>query len=113
MSPESKSRKANIADLERQLQEKTAAITALEQANKRLEDRLKEAESEEAGPTPLTELEETLKRLARIETIDFADAHGTLSNRLLADILYHATYLINVPILKKGIKRLVLNLEES
>jgi hypothetical protein len=34
-------------------------------------------------------------------TVDFADPHGNLSNRLLADILYDATYLINVPIIKQ------------
>ncbi len=55
--------------LEHELRDKSVAITALEQANKRLEDRIKELDAE-SGPTPLTELEETLKRLvARISMI--------------------------------------------
>ncbi|MCE5313835.1 MAG: ATP-binding protein [Armatimonadota bacterium] len=54
---------ARLDELERQLKEKDVAVGALEQANKRLEDRLKENEQSASGPTPLTELEETLKRL--------------------------------------------------
>jgi hypothetical protein len=34
-------------------------------------------------------------------TIQFSDPHGNLSDRLLADVLYDATYLINMPILKE------------
>lgn len=57
------------AALEHEYREKNIAVTALEQANKRLEDRIKELDAE-TGPTPLTELEETLKRLvARISMI--------------------------------------------
>lgn len=63
MSADTKSMQAKIDELERILQERTVAVSALEQANKRLEERLKEAEGQTAGPTPLTELEETLKRL--------------------------------------------------
>ncbi len=52
-----------IEELQKALQEKDVAIAALEQANRRLEKRLEETEAEATGPTPLTELEETLKRL--------------------------------------------------
>lgn len=59
-----------IEDLKRQLEEKDVAVKALEQANKRLEDRIKENEAGAAGPPDLAELEETLKRLvARIKMI--------------------------------------------
>lgn len=34
-------------------------------------------------------------------TVQFSDPHDNLSDRLLADVLYNATYLINVPILKR------------
>ena len=44
--------------------ERSVAVSALEQANKRLEDRLKESEqSQQAGPASLTELEEMIKRI--------------------------------------------------
>jgi len=33
-------------------------------------------------------------------TVQFSDPHGNLSDRLLTSILYQATYLINMPILK-------------
>ena len=70
MSDEVKSSEDQIKLLEQQLKEKEVAIGALEKANKRLEERIKETEAESAGPTPLTELEETLKRLvARISMI--------------------------------------------
>jgi len=54
-----KSLQATIADLERQLNEKNVAVAALEQANKRLEER----ETQSSGPTEYKELEEMLKRL--------------------------------------------------
>ena len=57
------SQQPTIEELQRQIQEKDVAVSALEKANKRLEERLKESESEVSGPTPLTELDETLKRL--------------------------------------------------
>lgn len=34
-------------------------------------------------------------------TVSFSDPAGALSDRLLADVLYDATYLINMPILKR------------
>jgi hypothetical protein len=34
-------------------------------------------------------------------TVQFSDPHGNLSDRYLTDVLYNATYLINMPILKK------------
>jgi len=52
-----------IERLQKELKEKDIAITALEQANRRLEDRLKEAEARAAGPTTPTEVEETLKKM--------------------------------------------------
>ena len=59
-----------IDDLRKQLEEKDVAIKALEQANRRLEDRIKELEAGATGPPDLSELEETLKRLvARIKMI--------------------------------------------
>ncbi len=63
MSADAKSLQARIEELERLLSEKEIAVSALEQANKRLEDRVKESESQAAGPTSLTELEEMIKRL--------------------------------------------------
>lgn len=50
---------------QRQLNEKEIAISALEQATKRLEERVKEAETAATGPAAPTELEETLNRLVR------------------------------------------------
>ncbi|OFX15849.1 MAG: hypothetical protein A2Z18_09855 [Armatimonadetes bacterium RBG_16_58_9] len=63
MGDDKNSSEALIEELQNRLKEKGVAIAALEQANKRLEERLREAEAEGGGPTPLTELEETLKRL--------------------------------------------------
>lgn len=63
LNADSKALQTRLDELERQLKEKDVAVGALEQANKRLEDRLKENEAGASGPTPLTELEETLKRL--------------------------------------------------
>ncbi|MCL5105083.1 MAG: ATP-binding protein [Armatimonadetes bacterium] len=63
MSADEQAVKARLEELEKQLAEREVAIGALEQANKRLEDRVKETEASSSGPTPLTELEETLKRL--------------------------------------------------
>ena len=34
-------------------------------------------------------------------TVQFSDPHGNLSDRKLTDVLYEATYVINMPILKK------------
>lgn len=59
-----------VEELRRQCEEKDVAIKALEQANKRLEERIKDSEASSAGPPDLAELEETLKRLvARIKMI--------------------------------------------
>ena len=63
MSGDVESLRATIEQLERHLNEKDMAVSALEQANKRLEDRMKELETQTAGPAPLTEVEETLSRL--------------------------------------------------
>lgn len=46
-----------------EIREKDIAINALEQANRQLEERLKEAEARAAGPTTPTEVEEALKRI--------------------------------------------------
>ena len=63
MSADAKSLQAKIEGLEKLLSEKDIAVAALEQANKRLEDRLKDSEQQAAGPSSLTELEEMIKRL--------------------------------------------------
>lgn len=63
MDADAKSQQVTIEELQRQLQEKNVAVTALEQANKRLEDRIKESEAQASGPASLTELEEMIKRL--------------------------------------------------
>ncbi|MEN6581479.1 MAG: ATP-binding protein, partial [Armatimonadota bacterium] len=63
MSADVNTLQATVQELEQRLKEKEMAIGALEQANKRLEERVKENEAGASGPTPLTELEETLKRL--------------------------------------------------
>ena len=55
--------KQQLANLEQQLQEKNLAVSALEQANKRLEDRVKETEGQQQSATAPNELEETLKRV--------------------------------------------------
>ncbi|MFQ3549949.1 MAG: ATP-binding protein [Armatimonadota bacterium] len=55
--------RSTIEDLKNQIKSKDLAISALEQANKRLEERLRESEAHASGPTPLLELDETLKRL--------------------------------------------------
>ncbi len=52
-----------LEQLKQELDDKARAVEALEQANKRLEQRVHDMEEQTAGPTPLTELEETLKRL--------------------------------------------------
>jgi two-component system phosphate regulon sensor histidine kinase PhoR len=52
-----------IERLRKEIREKDLAIAALEQASRRMEDRLKEAESRAAGPTTPTEVEETLKKM--------------------------------------------------
>lgn len=51
-----------IETLGKELEEKKVAISALERANKQLEEKVRASEVTE-GPTSLTELEETLKRL--------------------------------------------------
>ncbi len=63
MGGDKTSPQATIDNLQNRVKEKDVAIAALEQANKRLEERLREAEAEGGGAAPLTELEETLKRL--------------------------------------------------
>ena len=58
-----------IQDLQRELDEKKQYISALERANKELEQRVRSA-SETGEPAPITELEETLRRLvAKIAAI--------------------------------------------
>jgi len=58
-----------IDELQRELEEKKLYIVALEKANKELEQRVRSA-SETGEPTPITELQETLKRLvAKIAAI--------------------------------------------
>jgi len=58
-----------IEELQRELEDKKQYIAALEKANKELEQRVRSA-SETNEPAPLTELEETLKRLvAKIAAI--------------------------------------------
>jgi PAS domain S-box-containing protein len=54
--------KQRIDILERELEERRVAITALERANKQFEEKLRASEVTES-PAALTELEETLKRL--------------------------------------------------
>lgn len=63
MDADSKSLKVSVEALEKRLAERDVAISALEQANKRLEDRIKETESQGPGATSLSELEEMIKRL--------------------------------------------------
>lgn len=63
MDADAKSLRSRIDELEKLLSEKEIAVSALEQANKRLEDRIKESESQGPGATSLTELEEMIKRL--------------------------------------------------
>jgi len=63
LDADAKSTQVTVEELQRQLEEKNMAIAALEQANKRLEDRIKESESQSSGPTSLGELEEMLKRM--------------------------------------------------
>ena len=63
MNSDVESLQVTIEDLEKQIREKDMAVSALEQANKRLEERIKENEAQSTGPAQLTELEETLKRL--------------------------------------------------
>lgn len=63
MDADTKSLKASVEELQKRLAEKDVAVSALEQANKRLEDRIKESESQGPGATSLSELEEMIKRL--------------------------------------------------
>lgn len=63
MDADSKSLNIRVAELEKLLSEKEMAVSALEQANKRLEERIKESESQGPGATSLSELEEMIKRL--------------------------------------------------
>jgi PAS domain S-box-containing protein len=58
-----KSLQTRVDELQKHLAEKEMAVSALEQANKRLEDRIKESESQGPGATSLSELEEMIKRL--------------------------------------------------
>ncbi len=60
---------AQVEQLRRELEDKTRYIAALEKANKELEQRIRSS-SETGEPAPITELEETLKRLvAKIAAI--------------------------------------------
>jgi len=63
LSADAKSLQARIEELEKLLSEKDIAVSALEQANKRLEERIKDSEQQASGPASLTELEEMIKRL--------------------------------------------------
>ncbi|MCX8052797.1 MAG: ATP-binding protein [Armatimonadetes bacterium] len=63
MESDVKALQETIERLQKEIQEKDIAIAALEQASRRLEERLKEAESRAAGPTTPTEVEETLKKM--------------------------------------------------
>lgn len=63
MDADIRSLQTQIEKLEKLLSEKDTAVSALEQANRHLKERIKEMEGHSTGPVPLTELEETLKRL--------------------------------------------------
>ena len=63
MDADAKNVPSKVEELEKLLAEKDLAVSALEQANKRLEDRIKDSESQAAGPASLTELEDMIKRL--------------------------------------------------
>ena len=63
LDADSKSLQIRVEELEKLLSEKDIAVSALEQANKRLEERIKESESQGPGATSLSELEEMIKRL--------------------------------------------------
>lgn len=63
MEADAKTVPNKVEELEKLLAEKDLAVSALEQANKRLEERIKESESQASGPASLTELEEMIKRL--------------------------------------------------
>jgi PAS domain S-box-containing protein len=62
LGADTKSMQSRIEELEKQLQEKDVVVAALEQANKRLEDRIKEAEEQTRGTADLSELEQILSR---------------------------------------------------
>lgn len=60
---------AQVQKLQNELEEKSRYVAALEKANKELEERIRSS-SETGEPAPITELEETLKRLvAKIAAI--------------------------------------------
>lgn len=63
LAEEVKALQETIERLQKEVQEKDLAIAALEQASRRLEEKVKEAEQHVAGPTTPTEVEETLKKL--------------------------------------------------
>lgn len=64
MDADAKSVQTRVEELEKVLAEKEMAVSALEQANQRLEKRIKDCEeSQAAGPASLGELEEMIKRL--------------------------------------------------
>ncbi|MGQ9454845.1 MAG: ATP-binding protein [Armatimonadota bacterium] len=63
MESDVKALQETIEKLQKEIQEKNVAIAALEQATRRLEERLKEAEARAAGPTTPSEVEETLKKM--------------------------------------------------
>ncbi|HET6456230.1 MAG TPA: ATP-binding protein [Armatimonadota bacterium] len=65
----SEAEELKIQELQRELDEKKQYVAALEKANKELEQRIRSA-SETGEPAPITELEETLRRLvAKIAAI--------------------------------------------
>ena len=63
MDSDDTSPQPTIEELQKVLQGKDVAIAALEQSNRRLEERIKELEAAGPAATTPTELEETLKRL--------------------------------------------------
>ncbi len=70
LGPEKTTKHNKQSEYEHLLKERDATISALEMLNQRLEKRVKELESRSAGLTPLSELDETMKKLiARISMI--------------------------------------------
>ena len=63
MCPEDKSLLEQIEQLEKQHSKDKTTITDLENLNRKLQERLNEFEAHSAGSTPISELEETLRRL--------------------------------------------------
>ena len=91
--------KARIRELEKLLEEKLLSVGSLEQANKRLEARVKELEAHSTGPAPLTEIEETLKRLVmRISMILQAEKCVFMLHDQDNDELQAATPAYGIPV---------------